>query len=780
MDSVLGEIDVMKGIDCEHIVRYYNNYYYKKEIWISMEFCSLGSLSQVLDRLAKKNPPRGLRHEYQIGSVTLGVLRGLVYMHDRSIVHRDIKSDNILLTKGGLIKIADFGISRRLEEDNSRMHTMIGTPHYLAPEVVLAEGEGGYTSKVDIWALGMIILELADGRPPYADLNPMKVLFELANNPRVGLKRPENWSEMMQDFVQFCCKANPRQRPNATHMIKHPWLVGHEPILDLTGKRRPTRRAPRAEFEAFKDHMSSLGLGADLVQSPKEDRMPGGGSAAAQRSNMDEKARADRKLAIQYFNRGIALDAKGQHDEAIEMYTKALQIDPAHVGSYTNRGVSYVNKKDYDRAIDNFRKACELNPRDANSFVNVGVAYANKRDYSRALAAFGQALQIDPNHRVAQSMQRRCESDKRKVEARAGGSSSAVGGGGGALRSSAAPAGSSNPSRPSGSPGPVGNGASIIPDSPEVPRAVSECCKFLEQHDEVSNMNIFQEPGDTSIIQTAKAAFDEGRVYDVRRMGSHNVAGLLWLWFHELSTPLLTFQCYDKWLEAVTVTDEYGGSDSSGLVQVANMMPVGNRVTLSVLLALLSKIHAYQGSAAKLASFFAPVLLRPPEASRGLDPRSKRLVELLILHTQTLQRALPKPVILTDADVGGGGGGGGGAPSGARGSARPPPAGGADPFGYYEDGIIFKRMSREEAEEHLRRLPHGAYLIRPSSQPGALSCTYKPVGENRIGHLLLSKPTKATPGWTTDGRPKPYPTIHALLKSLPYGLSLDSSQYPNA
>ena len=150
MDSVLAEIDVMKGIESPHIVKYYNNYYWKKEIWISMEFAHLGSLSHVLDKAAKKNPPRGFRHEHQIASVIVGTLRGLLYMHQRAIVHRDIKSDNILLDKSGVVKIADFGIARRLQEKEAKMNTMIGTPHYLAPEVVLAEGEGGYTSKVSL------------------------------------------------------------------------------------------------------------------------------------------------------------------------------------------------------------------------------------------------------------------------------------------------------------------------------------------------------------------------------------------------------------------------------------------------------------------------------------------------------------------------------------------------------------------------------------------------------------------------------------------------------
>ena len=125
---------------------------------IIMEFAHRGSLSGVLDKEAKVSPPRGFRDEARIASVAHGVLSGLLYMHRRNVVHRDIKSDNVLIASDGTIKLADFGISRRITDADARMGTMIGTPHYLAPEVVLAENEGGYTSKVDVWSLGIVCL----------------------------------------------------------------------------------------------------------------------------------------------------------------------------------------------------------------------------------------------------------------------------------------------------------------------------------------------------------------------------------------------------------------------------------------------------------------------------------------------------------------------------------------------------------------------------------------------------------------------------------------------
>jgi len=218
------------------------------------------------------------------------------------------------------------------------------------------------------------------------------------------------------------------------------------------------------------------------------------------------------------------------------------------------------------------------------------------------------------------------------------------------------------------------------------------------------------------------------------------------------------------------------------------MMPAGSRLVLQAVLELLSTIHAYQSCATRLAQLFAPALLWGPNGQPPNDQRAVRAIELLIMlygdlftngsavgnagaapssammdMTPPMQSA-PPPRMSQAA-------------SGRNGAPAPRVASPApdnnDPFGYREDGIVFKNWSRDDAEAKLATTPGGAYLVRPSSQPNCLSVSYKAADTGRIGHLLLSKPSASVPGWTTDGRPRPYPSIRDLLKSLPYGLELN-------
>jgi tetratricopeptide (TPR) repeat protein len=757
--------------------------------------CGRGSLSGVLDKEAKTEPPRGFRDESRIAAVAMGVLSGLLYMHRRNVVHRDIKSDNVLIGRDGMIKLADFGISRRITDADSRMGTMIGTPHYLAPEVVLAENEGGYTSKVDVWSLGVVCLELADGRPPFADLNPMKVLFELANNPVCKLRDATKWSQMFNSFTEFCCKAQPAQRPSSDHMIKHPFLNNATGILTFPdgstsngaaasgggggggGAAAPSPGAAPSPVPPVKGVRKATAPGGapapmgGLTPQPKQSPNP-----PADANEMTMRKNAKRK-AIQLFNRGIEFASGGQHDEAIAMYMQALELDSRHIGSLTNLGVAYINKKDYDSAIKQFLLVCEIRPTDANNFVNVGVAYANKKDYVEALKAFERALELDPNHLVAKQMQRRCQADQRKSDARQQQQSTAsrapsAAGFGGSINGAGALGGGG------GGGGNVPMSAQYDPNRDQMPALLAACVQFLEREEEATNFGIFQEQGDPQIIQEYKQTYDAGVTPSLDQIGSHNVAGLLWMFFHELPEPLLTFALRDRWISAAAQANEGGHRAVQALGDCIAMLPPGARRALHALISLLATIHGYQNAATRLGSFFAEEILWSNTAPPN-DVMAARVVELLILYYHDLFQgspfaglsasgpslSAPPPAVSSQPS----------APMFA--AVAPPPAASPvdmtnDPFGYYEPEIVFKNYTRDEAESRLAVSPGGAYLVRPSSQLNCLSVSYKALDNGRVGHLLLSKPSAAVPGWTTDGRPKPYPTIRDLLRSLPYGLNL--------
>lgn len=407
------------------------------------------------------------------------------------------------------------------------------------------------------------------------------------------------------------------------------------------------------------------------------------------------------------------------------MYMKALELDSKHVGSLTNLGVAYINKKDYDKAIAQFLRVCEQRPGDANNFVNVGVAYANKKDYAAALASFDKALAIDPNHQVAKQMHRRCLSDQvRRGEERSGANYScsspcffqrknrqkqqreAMNG-----TAARAPPARFDPNNGVSQHTLCPTVFSPISFSQELPACVVACVQYLEREEEASNLLIFQEQGDPAAIADAKRQFDAGARVDLLQLGSHNVAGLLWLWFHELPEPLLTHALRERWLQAAALANEGGHRALAALQDCVGQLLPGSRAVLHALLELLATIHTYQNAAARLGAFFAQELLWPPPGlGSANDPRAARVVELLILYYADLFQgsALANVPPMTAAapahhhnngggmhhhsnsssnHVGSNGSGvgfGGALPGFDAGPQQP------DPFGYYEPEIVFK------------------------------------------------------------------------------------------
>ncbi|EFJ44650.1 MAP kinase [Volvox carteri f. nagariensis] len=180
--------------DCNHpnVVRYLGSYRHPNELWIVMEYCGGGSVS---DLLSATSEPLS---EDLIAYVCGEALKGLAYLHGLGKVHRDIKCGNILLTTGGEVKIADFGVSAQLTATMSKRNTFIGTPHWMAPEVIQ---ESRYDGKVDVWALGISAIEMAELRPPRWNVHPLRVIFMIGRDPPPRLSQLDKWSPVFQDFV---------------------------------------------------------------------------------------------------------------------------------------------------------------------------------------------------------------------------------------------------------------------------------------------------------------------------------------------------------------------------------------------------------------------------------------------------------------------------------------------------------------------------------------------------------------------------------------------------
>lgn len=215
-EDIRGEIEMLQQCNHPNVVRYLGSYQGEEYLWIVMEYCGGGS---VADLMNKTDEPL---EECQIAYICREALKGLAYLHSIYKVHRDIKGGNILLTEQGEVKLGDFGVAAQLTRTLSKRNTTIGTPHWMAPEVIQ---ESRYDGKVDVWSLGVSAIEMAEGLPPKWDVHPMRVLFMILREPAPMLEDKEKWSLIFHDFVAKCLTKETRLRPSATDMLKHKFIV---------------------------------------------------------------------------------------------------------------------------------------------------------------------------------------------------------------------------------------------------------------------------------------------------------------------------------------------------------------------------------------------------------------------------------------------------------------------------------------------------------------------------------------------------------------------------
>ncbi|TNN18174.1 Serine/threonine-protein kinase 10 isoform 2 [Schistosoma japonicum] len=220
LEDFMVEIDILSNFKHENILSLHEVYIYDSKLWMYLELCGGGALDSIMETLEK-----GLT-EPQIRFISKEVLQGLGFLHEKLIIHRDMKAGNILLTLNNEVKLADFGVSARLADEKQKRLTFIGTPYWMAPEVINCETfkDAPYNWKADIWSFGITLIELAQRRPPYNSINPTRVLLKISKSDPPTLSKPHLWSSKFKTFLARTLQKDPNQRPECKDLLLDPFV----------------------------------------------------------------------------------------------------------------------------------------------------------------------------------------------------------------------------------------------------------------------------------------------------------------------------------------------------------------------------------------------------------------------------------------------------------------------------------------------------------------------------------------------------------------------------
>ncbi|XP_011910956.1 PREDICTED: mitogen-activated protein kinase kinase kinase kinase 4 isoform X26 [Cercocebus atys] len=281
------EINMLKKYSHHRNIATYYGAFIKKsppghddQLWLVMEFCGAGSITDLV-----KNTKGNTLKEDWIAYISREILRGLAHLHIHHVIHRDIKGQNVLLTENAEVKLVDFGVSAQLDRTVGRRNTFIGTPYWMAPEVIACDEnpDATYDYRSDLWSCGITAIEMAEGAPPLCDMHPMRALFLIPRNPPPRLKS-KKWSKKFFSFIEGCLVKNYTQRPSTEQLLKHPFIrdqpnerqvrIQLKDHIDRTRKKRGEKDETEYEYSGSEEEEEEVpeqeGEPSSIVNVPGE------------------------------------------------------------------------------------------------------------------------------------------------------------------------------------------------------------------------------------------------------------------------------------------------------------------------------------------------------------------------------------------------------------------------------------------------------------------------------------------------------------------------------
>ncbi|TNN81826.1 STE20-like serine/threonine-protein kinase [Liparis tanakae] len=338
LEDYMVEIEILASCDHHHIVRLLDAFYFEGKLWILIEFCAGGAVDAIMLELERPLT------EPQIRVVCRQTLEALSYLHENKVIHRDLKAGNILLSLSGEVKLADFGVSAKNTKTFQRRDSFIGTPYWMAPEVVMCETfkDRPYDYKADIWSLGVTLIELAQIEPPNHEMNPMRVLLKIAKSEPPTLMHPSRWSPQFNDFLRRALDKNVDNRWSTLQLLQHPFVTSvtdSKPLRELIAeaKAEVTEEIEESKEEEEEEEPDTpvaapghkRAPSDTSVASSEEDKVPPTSSPLESVTEKTEAEPAEDRISEKLSDEGVGTSEVDKSEEKLNEVSDASNEDLA-------------------------------------------------------------------------------------------------------------------------------------------------------------------------------------------------------------------------------------------------------------------------------------------------------------------------------------------------------------------------------------------------------------------------------------------------------------------